>query len=232
MGVKIEFWAIIPLFFACQATPTPKNAEEVHVIKADTLVAQAPARREIDLDTSQWTDLAWLGDAFSFDLRYATPDNFTGEIIYPCGRCLLRPAVAEALLAVSDELRSQGYGLLLYDCYRPHSAQWKLWKIKPDRRYVTDPEKGSMHNRGGAVDLTLTDPDGAPLDMGTAYDFFGPEAWHTHEALPDSVLQRRRLLRAAMESHGFAGIRTEWWHYSYKKQSFPLSDYQWPCPED
>ena len=188
-----------------------------------------PEEMVVDLDTLEWVDLAWLDSTLVFDLRYATENNFTGQVLYPCGRCLLRPAVAGALLAVLEDLRSQGYGLKLFDCYRPHSVQVQLWETTPDRRYVTDPAKGSMHNRGAAVDLTLTDLNGRELGMGTGYDYFGREAWHSYEQLPDSILQRRKILKAAMQAHGFAGIRTEWWHYSYRRASFPLSDFQWPC---
>jgi D-alanyl-D-alanine dipeptidase len=219
------------VFFSCNEPP-----EELRepLVPADTLqVFPAPEPEEvvIDLDTLEWVDLAWLDSTLVFDLRYATENNFTGQTLYPCGRCLLRPAVARALLEVLEDLRSQGYGLKLFDCYRPHPVQEQLWEATPDRRYVTDPAKGSMHNRGAAVDLTLTDPEGRELDMGTGYDYFGREAWHSYEQLPDTILQRRKILKAALEAQGFSGIRTEWWHYSFRKKAFPVSDYQWPCKE-
>ena len=109
--------------------------------------------------------------------------------MYTCPRCFLRPAVAKALLKVHRELGKKGLGLKLYDCYRPHSIQWALWKKVPDPRYVADPRKGSMHNRGSAVDLTVVErATGKELDMGTAFDYFGVEAYIDYQKLPAEVL--------------------------------------------
>jgi len=184
-----------------------------------------------DYDTTQWTDLADLEPGILIDMRYATDSNFVGEQLYDCGRCFLRPAVARAIASAHRELTEQELGLKMLDCYRPRPIQWKLWEKVPDPRYVTDPRKGSMHNRGAAVDLTIVDREGRELAMGTPYDFFGQEAYHTYTALPDSVLENRRLLVALMEDHRFRAIRTEWWHYSYTAKSYELSDMRWNCPK-
>lgn len=117
----------------------------------------------------------------------------------------------------------------MFDCYRPRPYQQRLWDKKSDPNYVTPPAQGSMHSRGAAVDLTLVDAKGVELDMGTPYDFFGEKAHTDYTKLPAKVLENRRLLREAMEAAGFKGIRTEWWHFSYRLKQYPLSDYVWPC---
>jgi D-alanyl-D-alanine dipeptidase len=181
-----------------------------------------------DYDTTKWKELT-ASDGFVIDIKYATTDNFVKEKIYPCARFFLRPKVADALLLVNKELKTQGYRLKLFDGYRPRPAQQNLWDKVPDPNYVAPPSKGSMHNRGVAVDLTITDMTGKEFNMGTPYDFFGPQAHHDYTNLPKEVLQIRTKLKAVMEKHGFQSIRTEWWHYSFATGSYPLDDWQWRC---
>lgn len=181
-------------------------------------------------DTTRWIELT-PARGYQLDIRYATAENFTGVVIYPCGRLYLRKEAAQALENVRRRLLAKGYGLKLFDGYRPYPVQQKLWAIVPDSNYVAPPWKGSMHNRGVAVDLTLTDARGQEIDMGTPFDFFGPEAHADYAHLPEIVLQHRRLLRESMEAEGFQGILTEWWHFSLQQGSYPLSDWQWSCPD-
>lgn len=188
-----------------------------------------PAIHIPDYDTTQWTDLATAAPDILLDLKYATKDNFVKTKMYECGRCFLRPPVAKALIRVQKALNARNVGLKMFDCYRPRPIQWKLWEKLPDRRYVADPRKGSMHNRGAAVDLGLVDRTGKELDMGTPFDYFGERAYQTYTNLPDSILQRRQLLRETMAANGFRSIRTEWWHYNFSGQSFQLSDMLWKC---
>lgn len=218
-----------------QCTPAPPAPV---VPAAVAVVAHAPAAsvyappaavRPPDYDSSAWLELVSLDSTIVIDIRYATPHNFMGEAVYDCGRCFFRPAVARALLAAHRELRSQGQGLKMFDCYRPRPVQWKLWNHTPDPRFVADPRKGSVHNRGGAADLTIVDLAGHELPMGTEYDYFGPEGYHGYPHLPDSVLANRLRLKEVMARHGFAHIRTEWWHYNYRPQQYGLSDWEWPC---
>lgn len=176
-----------------------------------------------------WIDLHQLDSNVQIDIRYATADNFVHEVLYPCGRCILRAEVGYALRKVHKSIQEQGMRIKVMDCYRPRPVQQKLWEKVPDARYVTPPSRGSMHNRGAAVDLTLLDSLGNQLDMGTRYDFFGKEAYHTFQDLPADVLQRRTLLRKEMAKQGFKHIRTEWWHYSYQDESYELADFLWPC---
>lgn len=169
-------------------------------------------------------------NGFKLDIRYATTNNFTKKQIYDCPRCLLRKDAANALILLNNHLKTNyGLQLKMFDCYRPRPYQQKLWDIVPNPDYVTPPAKGSMHNRGLAVDLTLIDSLGREQEMGTAYDFFGKEAHYDYTDLPAKVLEARKFLRTKMEAYGFEGIRTEWWHFSYKGKQQPLSDYKWPC---
>jgi len=178
-----------------------------------------------------WQDPTELISDAILDIRYATENNFVGEQLYPCPACWLRPAAAKALALVADSLRSQGYRIILFDCYRPVPIQERLWAIKPDATYVTPPARGSMHNRGLAVDIGLADLEGKPLDMGTPFDYFGRPAHHDFTSHPPEIMSRRRLLKKSMEDQGFGAIRTEWWHYSYRKGKGQLSREQWPCPQ-
>lgn len=174
-------------------------------------------------------DLALMDSTIRQEIRYATANNFTKAVIYDCPACLLRPEVAEALVQVNQSLHKQGLYLKVFDCYRPGPYQQRLWDKVPNPDYVTPPAKGSMHSRGAAVDLTIVDVAGKELNMGTEFDFFGVEAHTDNLNLPAEVLKNRQILRSAMEAAGFKGIRTEWWHFSYQKKQFPLSDYVWPC---
>ncbi len=185
----------------------------------------------IDYDTTKWTEVKRLDNSILLDLRYATTNNFVNRQLYDCPRCFLRPYVAKALLKAQNILRKKGLQLLLFDCYRPRPIQKALWKIKPDKNYVTPPWKGSMHNRGMAVDLTIADENGVALDMGTPFDFFGKKAWYDYKNLPGKVIQNRKLLRETMLMAGFKPIRTEWWHFSYKHKTAPLDDMMWKCIE-
>ena len=147
-------------------------------------------------------------------LRYATADNVTHQAIYPRdAKCYLRRAVAERLARVEAALEKQRLGLQVFDCYRPTSAQKMLWDQNPDRRYVADPKKGSRHGRGAAVDVTLVDERGHPLSMPTDWDDSTEMAHRGYAQLSTEVLQHSALLEAAMQTQGFIGLATEWWHF-------------------
>ena len=202
--------------------------------------AAPPPEQENDLseeipDSFLPTDLvnvSKISPDFELDMRYATTNNFMKTAVYPCAECLLRYEVALALRRANYKFQKQGYHIKLFDCYRPLSVQKQMWKIYPNPNYVANPYKkmASIHNRGGAVDLTLVDSTGVEVDMGTGFDFFGKKAHHTYTALPTQVLAMRKLLKETMESVGFQSIRTEWWHYSYKKSmQYETLDIPLPC---
>lgn len=196
--------------------------------KQKSAPASAPPQGKADTHQG-FRDVIALDPSIQMDIRYATIHNFTQSVIYDCPRCLLRPEVATALAQANKSLKKQGLSLKVFDCYRPRPYQQRLWDKVPNPDYVTPPSKGSMHSRGAAVDLTIVDLNGKELNMGTEYDFFGPEAHTDNVNLPAEVLKNRRLLRETLEAVGFKGIRTEWWHFSYQKKQYPLSDYVWPC---
>lgn len=150
------------------------------------------------------------------DIKYATTDNFTGKILYNTPKCYLRREAAYALQKVHNELKETcGYRLKIWDAYRPHSVQYLLWEIVHDPRYVANPQEGSRHNRGCAIDLTLIDQTGAELPMGTEFDDFTIKAHRTYKNLPQHILENRQLLENIMHKHGFIGLETEWWHFDY-----------------
>ncbi len=236
--MKKLYYALILLVLGCNARQPNREAHPelasdtlpVAVVE-ETIEATPPPVEEKapDYDTLEWTDLHDLEPGIQIDMKYATEENFVKAKMYECSRCFLRPKVAVAVQAAHRDLQKQGLGLKMLDCFRPRPIQWKLWEKVPDPRYVSDPRKGSMHNRGAAVDLTLVDESGREFDMGTPFDFFGREAWPSYTELPDSILDRRKLLTATMEGHGFRGISTEWWHFYYLGESYELSDMLWKC---
>lgn len=169
---------------------------------------------------------------FAYDMRYATDNNFLNEKVYDCPECYTRVKTAKALLKANAELMEKGYKIKFFDCYRPRSVQYKMWAIVPNPQYVADPRKGSIHNRGGAVDITLVTLDGEELDMGTDFDFFGRKAYHDNYDLPQEVLNNRKLLKETMEKHGFWSVRSEWWHYNLSAASNDkVADFTWACPK-
>lgn len=177
---------------------------------------------------SGWIDFP-ENDLQHLDIRYATENNFVNEQLYPCGKCFLRKEAATALNSVAKSLAQINFKLVLFDCYRPKPIQQKLWDKVPNPSYVTPPHKGSMHNRGVAVDLSIMDSNGEYLDMGTTYDFFGVEAHTDNMNLPAIVLKNRKLLMNLMVKHGFKGIRTEWWHFALASGEYEIADWQWEC---
>lgn len=148
------------------------------------------------------------------DMRYATPNNFLHTVVYTDKRCWLKATVAaklEVAARILNETRP-GWRLKVWDCYRPRAVQYKMWKVMPDARYVADPQKGSRHNTGNAVDLTLVDDLGHEVEMPTEFDNFTPKAWSNAPTTPEAVYNRE-LLRYVMEQAGFKRLKTEWWHF-------------------
>ena len=188
--------------------------------------------KEIKTPVSDTTfvKLSAYSSAFIYDLKYATTDNFLGEKVYNCGECYLRYKTVKALLVAQEKIKSKGYKFKLFDCYRPLSVQQKMWALVSDPAYVADPAKGSLHNRGGAVDLTLVDKNGNELDFGTTFDFFGEQASHSYLELEKVVLKNRTYLKKVMTESGFTIFPSEWWHYNIDGgQELPIANFTWPC---
>ncbi|WP_454984737.1 M15 family metallopeptidase [Capnocytophaga gingivalis] len=182
----------------------------------------------------KFVNIKTLSPEILLDMKYATADNFLGQVVYDCAECYLRKATAQALVAAQKDFVARGYSLKLFDCYRPLSVQKKMWKILPGTHYVANPAKGSKHNRGAAVDLTLVEiATGKEVDMGTPFDTFSPKAHHSYTDLPKEVLVHRQLLREVLGKHNFKPIFSEWWHYEYRPEmTSPVEDLAWPCPDD
>ncbi len=184
------------------------------------------------LSDTVFVRLADFSYDFAYDMRYATDNNFLKAKVYDCAECYTRVKTAKALIAANANFMQKGVKIKFFDCYRPNSVQYKMWKIVPNPQYVASPVKGSIHNKGGAVDITLVDLEGNELDMGTDFDFFGKKAYHDNLELPEQVLKNRRLLKETMEAHGFWSIRTEWWHYNLSAASNdPVANFKWECPD-
>ena len=167
---------------------------------------------------------------FVYDMKYATTDNFLKAKVYDCAECFLRLKTVKALVKANTKFIQKGYRIQLFDCYRPLDIQKKMWQIVANPEYVADPAKGSIHNRGGAVDITLLDNKGKALDMGTPFDFFGPEASHNYQLLSDEVKQNRLVLKKIMQENGFISFDSEWWHYNLQNASKDkVSNTKWEC---
>ena len=170
-------------------------------------------------------DIEKINPKIRIDIRYATTANFTHETLYPEARCLLLRQVADKLSIVQQTLEKKGLGLKIFDGYRPLAAQKMLWAKFPVEGYVADPAKGSNHNRGAAVDLTLVNADGRELPMPSAYDEFSERAHRDYRGGIAAELENRRLLQKEMEKEGFHGLSTEWWHFDYKDaKKYPVLD--------
>ncbi|HDL18555.1 MAG TPA: peptidase M15 [Bacteroidetes bacterium] len=166
-----------------------------------------------------------LDSTIVIDLPYASQNNFVGKVLYDTSLCYLRKSVAERLIRVQKRLQKQGLGLKIWDGYRPRPVQWTMWQLVPDPRYVADPKKGSRHNRGAAVDVTLVDSAGYELPMPTYFDDFSEKAHRDYQNLPENMIQNRGTLSAAMQAEGFIPLSSEWWHFDAPNwQTYSLLD--------
>jgi len=208
----------------------PTDEKQLSQSETSTITQEKELDLVIDYDTSLWTEMIQIVPQIEVDLAYATDANFTGNLLYHCNRCFLEKQTALALAEVHAYVKTKGYNLKLFDCFRPSVVQNALWTAKPNRRYVMSPAKGSNHSRGIAVDVTLVDSSGKQLEMGTPFDHFGPESHTDHKNLSKEILANRQILKEAMQKFGFKGIRTEWWHFSLVLDDKPeVSDWEWPC---
>lgn len=156
------------------------------------------------------------------DLRYATGDNFTGQVIYSFQDAYLRYGTVRKLKMVSEDLAELGLYLKIWDGFRPVSAQFALWEVCPDPTYVANPNTGfSSHSRGNTVDLTLVDADGREIEMPTGFDDFSSRADRDYSDCTASAANNAQLLEILMEKHGFVGYAGEWWHFS-DSTSYPV----------
>lgn len=158
------------------------------------------------------------------ELQYASPNNFTGQIIYDFQDAFLRYGTVKKLMAAQEELQEVGLRLKIWDAFRPVAAQFRLWEACPDSTYVANPETGySNHSRGNAVDVTLVDENGQELEMPTGFDDFSALADRNYSDCSETAAQNASLLQSVMEAHGFSGYFGEWWHFA-DSEAYPVEE--------
>ena len=170
-------------------------------------------------------DLAAFDKRLQIDIRYATANNFMAKPLYTSARAMVQRPAAEALTRAHDRLRDAGYGLLVLDAYRPWQITRDMWDKYPlDRAYLSDPLKGSRHNHGCALDITLYDlKTGKEVNMPSGYDEFTERAHPGYKGGTPEQRKARDLLRMAMEAEGFTVYQNEWWHFDYNGwEAYPL----------
>lgn len=195
-------------------------------VRAQTPQTDRPPVEPGTFRQPELVELKKIDPRIKLDIRYATNNNFVGRPVYDVARAFLQRPAAEALKRAHSRLRKQGYGLVVFDGYRPWSVTKLFWEITPDekKQFVADPRKGSRHNRGCAVDVTLYDlKTGCEVAMPSAYDEMTERASPNYQGGTDEQRRRRDLLRAAMEAEGFAVYEFEWWHFDYKDwREYPI----------
>lgn len=202
---------LILFFFVC---PFVAIAQNKYGLVATTFkkyvetVAVNPEKELIDLEK--------FVPGLLLDIRYATTNNFTKEQIYTLAKAYARRPVAESLKKIQADLKLQGLGIKIFDAYRPYKATVKFYEVYRDTTYVASPYRGSRHNRGCALDLTLIDlKTGEELKMPTGYDSFSKDAWPSSPVKDPIARKNRTLLINAMQKHGFKVNSSEWWHFDF-----------------
>jgi len=188
--------------------------------------ASGPPREKGPFRAPDLVELVSIDSTIRLDVRYATSNNFIGRPLYREARAFLQRPAAEALSRVSAKLREKGYGLVVFDGYRPWSVTKLFWDLTPpgQRDFVANPKNGSRHNRGCAVDLSLYDlATGEPVAMPSDYDDFSELAYPDFAGGTVEEREHRDLLRSSMESEGFTVYRYEWWHFDYRDwREYPI----------
>lgn len=160
------------------------------------------------------------------DIRYATKNNFMKQVMYKQARAFARKPVVEALKKIQKELNKKGYGLKIFDGYRPYAITVAFYQKASDKNFVANPAKGSKHNRGCAVDLTLINlKTGKEIPMPTPYDSFSEVAAANYEPVTPEVRKNRDFLIATMKKYNMNVLENEWWHYDFSGwQAYDLMD--------
>lgn len=211
--------AIIPL-----ATCVP--------VGPDKDVAFIPAKKAAALspdDPTRLIELVKLDPAIKLDMRYATANNFTGCVLYDQARAFLASAAAQAVARASKSAQADGFGLTIFDAYRPWRVTKQLWDATPagpKKNYVANPKRGSKHNRGCAVDLSLHDlKTGMLVEMPSEFDDFSEKAHRDYIAASPAAIANRARLQRYLEAEGFVGLSNEWWHFDFTGwQDYPVMD--------
>jgi len=227
---KIVSFVVLILMFSCKTKYYDKSNVISNLSKSSNEKKEVVLENKIVVNDTSFVNLKLYSKDFVYDMRYALEDNFLKSKVYNCAECYVRLKTAKALIIANSKFMKLGYKIKLYDCYRPLDIQKKMWAIVSNPSYVANPSKGSIHNRGGAVDITLVDRNGKELDMGTPFDFFGPEASHEYWNFPYEIIENRALLKKIMISAKFESFDSEWWHYNLKNAKLdPISNFKWRC---
>lgn len=191
---------------------------------------QGPPKEEGSFKDSDLVELIKLDSTFVLDIRYATANNLVGRPVYTEARAFLQRPAAEALVKVNREFEELGYRLLIFDGYRPWSVTKTFWDITPeeDKKFVADPSKGSRHNRGCAIDLSLYEiATGMQVEMTGKYDEMSERSYPNYTGGTPEQRKMRDLLRSKMEANGFVVYEYEWWHFDYNDwQSYRIENIQ------
>jgi D-alanyl-D-alanine dipeptidase len=195
-----------------------KPQRPIDEIRKIALAAKPPEEKG-DFRKSELVDIAALDPSIKLDIRYASDNNFLSTPLYTSAKAFMQKPAAEALVRVHKKLADQGYGLMIFDAYRPWTVTKMFWEATPEklRLFVADPSKGSRHNRGCAVDLTLFDrKTGKAVEMVGGFDEMSDRSYPDYPGGTSLQRWHRDLLRQAMEAEGFTVYEAEWWHFDYK----------------
>jgi zinc D-Ala-D-Ala dipeptidase len=190
--------------------------------------SQSAAPKESKKREAHLIELITLDKSIKLDIRYATENNFVGRAVYPEGRAFLQKPAAEAVVRVHKKLKEKGLGIVIFDGYRPWTITKLFWDVVPEdkRKFVANPEKGSKHNRGCAVDLSIFDlKTGQLIDMPSGFDEFTERASPNYKGGTERQTANRELLRKLMEAERFTVNPNEWWHFDYENwQDYAIYD--------
>ena len=198
----------------------------------DKDVAFIPAKKAASIspeDPKRLVELVKLDTAITLDMRYATTNNFTGRVLYSEARAFLAAPAARAAARASKAAQADGFGLTIFDAYRPWRVTKQLWDATPrgpKKNYVANPKRGSKHNRGCAVDLSLHDLNtGALVEMPSGFDDFSEKAHRDYMAASPAAIANRARLQRYLEAEGFVGLSNEWWHFDFTGwEQYPVMD--------
>jgi D-alanyl-D-alanine dipeptidase len=192
----------------------------------EAAMKEKPPSQPAGQEMTDMADLSSIDPAIKLDIRYATSNNFMGEPLYSQARAFLHRPASQGLQRAVQKLKKMGFGVIIYDAYRPWYVTRMFWDATPDnmKNFVADPAKGSRHNRGAAVDLSLYDlKTGRPVEMTGGYDEFSERSYPGFTGGTSLQRWHRDVLRSAMEGEGFKVNKYEWWHFDYKGwENYPV----------
>lgn len=172
-----------------------------------------------------FVDIEQMDDSLIIDMKYATDDNFVGKASYPVRKCVLQYETAKKLVAANKEFKEYGYKIKVFDAYRPLSVQKIMWGFMPNEDFVANPAKGSVHNRGCAVDITLVNSEGNEVEMPSPFDDFSEKAHIKYMGASPEAIKNREFMAGIMVKHGFLRMESEWWHFNDENyKQYPVCD--------